>query len=323
MELFNEMNNGSMQTIITKINECLLNEQPIDKYELQNSLANGSVLSDQEKLLIDKLFTKEDETTNDLFPIIDKLVPIIPTKLELEWLTEILHDPRILPIMSENLRNKLLQSIEKKPLPQDVWQQKIWHCQLPIDNPCFHDDKYLSFFQTALTALKDFHYLYYESYNICGQKYSGEAVPYKIEYCSNTNSFNLIMWNEDKNWTFKSDFATITKLELLPKHFDNSIIKAADTYVQNMKDNLTPIVLILNADKSNVFERCFAMFAAYDKEVTRLNSEAFVLKIYTRAHFDEQEIFDNILSLGSSVVVEKPLDLRQKIINSIQESFTR
>lgn len=148
-------------------------------------------------------------------------------------------------------------------------------------------------------------------------------MPYKIEYCANTNSFNFIMWNEAKQWTFKSDFATITILRLLPQSFDNSQLRHADDYVERLKTESEPIVLQFDAAQYNVFERCFNIFSNYDKEISRFDEDTYQLKIFARDHFDNAEIVQNILSLGSSIVVSSPQNLRQQIIAAIQESFTR
>ena len=93
--------------------------------------------------------------------------------------------------------------------------------------------------------------------------------------------------------------------------------------MQNIKNEAEPIILKLNAAQYNVFERCFNIFSNYDKEISRLDKTSYQLKIYAREHFDKAEIVQNILSLGSSIVVLAPQNLRQQIIAAIQESFTR
>lgn len=323
MELFNELKNSSLQAITKAINTIQQTQQPIRKQELQSIISKHSVLSPQEQQLMDALFVTDAADKNLLWPFAALDVPILPTALEMKWLKEILHDPRIDCIISAALKEKLLQCMPQDSSSEQHWQQSNWHVPIKMDKPSFRSAAYQEKFKTALKAINSKHYVYYESYDIYGNKYKGEAVPYKIEYYANTNSFNFIMWNEAKQWTFKSDFATITKLQLLPQSFDSRKNKLADAYVQKIKNEAEPIILKLNAAQYNVFERCFNIFSNYDKEISRLDQTSYQLKIYAREHFDKAEIVQNILSLGSSIVVLAPQNLRQQIIAAIQESFTR
>lgn len=323
MELFNELKNNSLQAAVKAINTIHLTNQPISKPGLEKLITNNSSPSPQEQRLINALFVADAADKNLLRPVAAKAVPIIPTMLEMKWLKEMLHDSRIDCLISASLKEKLLQAMPQDDSSEQHWQQSNWNIPIQIDKPCFSSAAYQEKFKTALEALNSKHYVYYESYDIYGTEYKGEAVPYKIEYCANTNSFNFIMWNEEKQWTFKSDFATITKLRLLPQCFDNSQLRHADDYVERLKTESEPIVLQFDAAQYNVFERCFNIFSNYDKEISRFDEDTYQLKIFARDHFDNAEIVQNILSLGSSIVVSSPQKLRQQIIAAIQESFTR
>ena len=323
MELFNELKNNSLQAAVKAINTIHLTNQPISKPKLEKHITNNSSLSPQEQRLINALFVADAADKNLLRPVAAKAVPIIPTMLEMKWLKEMLHDPRIDCLISASLKEKLLQAMPQDGNSEQHWQQSNWNIPIQIDKPCFSSAAYQEKFKTALEALNSKHYVYYESYDIYGNEYKGEAVPYKIEYCANTNSFNFIMWNEAKQWTFKSDFATITELRLLPQSFDNSQLRHADDYVERLKTKSEPIVLQFDAAQYNVFERCFNIFSNYDKEISRFDEDTYQLKIFACDHFDNAEIVQNILSLGSSIVVTSPQKLRQQIIAAIQESFTR
>lgn len=323
MELFNELKNNSLQAAVKAINTIHLTNQPISKPGLEKLITNNSSTSPQEQRLINALFVADAADKNLLRPVAAKAVPIIPTMLEMKWLKEMLHDSRIDCLISASLKEKLLQAMPQDGSNEQYWQQSNWNIPIQIDKPCFSSAAYQEKFKTALEALNSKHYVYYESYDIYGNEYKGEAVPYKIEYCANTNSFNFIMWNEEKQWTFKSDFATITKLRLLPQCFDNSQLRHADDYVERLKTKSEPIVLQFDAAQYNVFERCFNIFSNYDKEISRFDEDTYQLKIFARDHFDNAEIVQNILSLGSSIVVSSPQKLRQQIIAAIQESFTR
>lgn len=321
MELFNELKNKSLEALIDVINNYVQTPTPIKKIDLENLLQNNTMLTKNEKNLIETLFTAPHEN-NLLVPTINSPIPVQPTTVELEWLAEALKDKRFNAILSKDLRKKLQKALTVKPLPQNSIRQISWYRELDKADTCFSSDQYTALFQTAIKALETQQYIYYESYDIYGRHYSGEAVPYKIEYCAGTNDFNFIMWNEIKNWTFKSNFKTITKLEILPKRFSENVLKQADKYVEELKTFSPKIVLQIKNTAHNVLERCFYMFAYFDKEIFK-NENGFRLELYHRDHFDKEEIEEYILSLGSGVTVLEPETLRNMIIEKIKLSFIR
>ena len=321
MELFNELKNKSLESLIDIINNYVQASVPIRKSYLENLLRNNTMLTNDEKNLIEALFTV-NQKDNLLVPTINSPIPVQPTTVELEWLAEVLNDKRLNGILSKELRKKLQKSILTQPLPQNSIRQISWNKELDKTDACFSSEQYISLFQTAIKALEAHQYIYYESHDIYGRQYSGEAIPYKIEYCAGTNDFNFIMWNEIKNWTFKSNFKTITKLEILPKVFSEDIIVRADKYVEKMKTSSEKIVLKIKSNDRNVLERCFYMFAYFDKEISKTDN-GFKFELSHRDHFDKEEIEQYILSLGSGVTVIDPESLRSNIIEKINSSFNR
>lgn len=321
MELFNELKNKSLESLIDIINNYVQAPVPIRKSYLENLLRNNTMLTNDEKNLIEALFTV-NQKDNLLVPTINSPIPVQPTTVELEWLAEVLNDKRLNGILSNELRKKLQKAILTQPLPQNSIRQISWNKELDKTDACFSSEQYISLFQTAIKALETHQYIYYESHDIYGRQYSGEAIPYKIEYCAGTNDFNFIMWNEIKNWTFKSNFKTITKLEILPKVFSEDIIVRADKYVEKMKTSSEKIVLKIKSNDRNVLERCFYMFAYFDKEISKTDN-GFKFELSHRDHFDKEEIEHYILSLGSGVTVIEPESLRSNIIEKINSSFNR
>lgn len=113
MELFNELKNNSLQATVMAINTIHRTNQPISKPELEKRITNNSSLSPQEQKLIDNLFVPDAANTELLWPFAKQAVPIIPTVLEMKWLKEMLHDPRIDCLISASLKEKLLQAMPK------------------------------------------------------------------------------------------------------------------------------------------------------------------------------------------------------------------
>ena len=186
MELFNELKNKSLESLIDIINNYVQTPVPIRKSYLENLLRNNTMLTNDEKNLIEALFTV-NQKDNLLVPTINSPIPVQPTTVELEWLVEVLNDKRLNGILSNELRKKLQKAILTQPLPQNSIRQISWNKELDKTDACFSSEQYISLFQTAIKALEAHQYIYYESHDIYGRQYSGEAIPYKIEYCAGTN----------------------------------------------------------------------------------------------------------------------------------------
>lgn len=103
MELFNELKNKSLESLIDIINNYAQAPVPIRKSYLENLLRNNTMLTNDEKNLIEALFTV-NQKDNLLVPTINSPIPVQPTTVELEWLAEVLNDKRLNGILSNELR---------------------------------------------------------------------------------------------------------------------------------------------------------------------------------------------------------------------------
>ena len=159
MELFNELKNSSLQAVTKAINTIQQTQQPIRKQELQSIISNHSVLSPQEQQLMDALFVTDAADKNLLWPFAALDVPILPTALEMQWLKDILHDPRIDCLISAALKEKLLQGMPQDSSSEHHWQQSNWHVPIKMDKPCFSSAAYQEKFKTALKAISSKHYV--------------------------------------------------------------------------------------------------------------------------------------------------------------------
>lgn len=326
MELYNEFKDKSLLTIIKAYNDCVNNASPISKRKLYNKLQLKKEQDPAVDEIIEALFVedpKDKDLVNPPAKYNDITIPITPSVIETDWLMHMLSDQKAALILGPELKAKLVKLLSDYERPYSYWVKKNWHTQGPDKSKYYQSQDYMKTFRKALSAIENKNYVYYESHDIYGKNYKGKAAPYKLEYVSNTDSFNFIMWNEEKKWTFKSDIATIDCLDILSEHFADEITKKADCYVASIKENAEPIELKLNSSHTNALERCCNLFAEYDKELRRADDGIFYLKIFHRDHFDKAEITQYILSLGCSVVVMKPEKLRNEIIEAIKESFTR
>lgn len=326
MELYNEFKDSSLNIIISTFNDCVNKGSKVSRKKLYNKLQLRKGQDPAVDVIIEALFIESAKDKDIIIPLPefgDTTIPHIPSVIERDWLFSIISDEKSAAIIGEDLKAKLFKLLTHGSEPNFHWVKKNWQAHSPSPGRDFQSPAYIETFKKALSALENRNYVYYESHDIYGNTYKGKAAPYKIEYAGSTNSFNLIMWNEAKNWTFKSDIATIDRLDELSEHYTDDITKKADHYVASIKENAEPIVLKINSTHTNALERCCNLFAEYDKELSRAEDGIFYLKIYHRDHFDKAEITQYILSLGSSVVVMNPEKLRAEIIETIKESFTR
>ena len=323
MELFNEVKNSSITKIIMAYNKSLQSGRPVDRTRLEKNIQSiyDRIVSDVEYDVIDQLFIPTSGNKNEIVPRISIPIPILPTTVETNWLAEMLGDPRINGMLSVELKSKLTNSISHY-IPSVYWKQMNWNNHEIPNHRYYVEEEYIKTFRRCYDALLQHKLVYYESYDEFGRTYKGKAAPYKIEYSITTNSFNFIMWNEEKKWTFKSDIATITRLDILEEPIPDDVSSKAENYVEGMRNEDNAIVISLT-DKNNALSRCFQLFTSYDKQISAKEDGTLLITIYHRSHFDEEEIRQSILSLGSSVTVISPAGFRAKIIQSIQESYSR
>jgi hypothetical protein len=314
MELFNTLKNHSLYQTILAINELkhdktktLKNVDLRKRFVLPN--ASPEVLSDAENSLINHLF-KVDVTSHSCTPRIHQTIPIIPTTLELDWLNTMINDSFGQLFLDEPLLKKLQDSLKH-------YKNYVPYYQRQYFNNIATCDINFSILKKAYKAIQDNSYVYYESNDIYGNYYKGNAVPYKIEYSFLNNSFYFIMWNEQKKITFKSLTSTIDLLEILDKKFLPAAIEEANKYVSNLKMSTNPLVLHLTK-KRNALERCCTLFANYDKTIEVIDVDTYKFSIEYYDNFDIDEIILAIHSLGDSVTVVSPSSIRDMVIADIK-----
>lgn len=316
MDLFSEYKNSSLLKVVEAVNESLRGKK-IARQTLLNDLtifaktASGRPEFDlaQETDLVDTLFTEQE-----FKPVEGAMVPIVPSTVELEWLREMLADPHAQSLLDPGLIQKLqerLSSLKDEPC---VWQRRYLRPGMAAD---FEDEAFRARLRLIQQALRRQVMVYYESYDEYGNNYKGEAVPFKLEYSFLKDSYNFIMWNPQKQWTFKSDVATITKLNLVEKAVDKAVKDQAEAYVKKLRQETPPLVLTVR-DKYNALERCFNLFASYDKEVKQIAKGEYEIKLYYYSHFDEEELVWCVHSLGSAVTVQAPQSIRERIIANLK-----
>ena len=323
MELFSEIKNSTIREITIALNQYTNDGNPIKRFDLKNRVCKNDDLSPAEETLIDQLFIEDDSNYGYIIPKINHPFPVLPTTIELQWLTDILNDCKICLLLNPDTKAKLQDVLSNYQPSPNIWDQKSWNYAPLPKHDYYYNPTYIDTFKRCYESIINKKQIYYESCDTFGTQHKGVASPYKLEYCVLTNSFNFIMWDESKNGLFKSDINNIKKIDILNDSVEANLYEKTSAYIQSMRETTAPIKIKIQ-DKYNSLVRCFLMFTSYEKDFYEKDDDgSFTLDIFYRKDFDEDDILQAILSLGSAVTVISPPEFRLKVIESIKQSFTR
>ena len=313
MKLFDETKNHFFQFLCQLINEihsgCNYTKNDILHRLQQVPEFSSAVDLSEETAIIQHLFHFNDKDQYaELF--IDEPVPCMPSNLELSWLKTMLEDDSCTFLLSDKLHRKMEERLKNVPalIPKGYWKKIHDYGDDTTSEPM---KSYLRIILQAFRQQKQIHYI-----NKDAQAYLHEdtVAPCRLEYDLAADKYRLIIWNSAENRAVKINMANLQALSLTQIPFPPDLTqKLNDFYAAHQ----TTITLRL-INKVNAVERCFALFAAYDKEsIVDETLHTYTLKI-TGYDFDRGELRDKILSLGSAVTVIEPSELRQEIISCLQ-----
>ena len=322
IELYKEIKNH----IFTKI-RCIINEidqgTEYDRKNLINKLHEGFDYSfaddtDLNEYIVDLLFSFDDKgiAKNRL----NSSVPIQPSNLELRWLRSMLEDKEYSFLLPSKLHKKLrdrLKDIEPLIVYPYAWRR------LHANTLDSHTRAILIKYIQALTNQKQ---IYYEDEGLTGVLYQRKASPSYLEYDLAKNKYNLILWDSDNQCVVRLNAAKLHNIKILndePVPYD--IFEKVEKFYEQHKT----FFKIKLKNNSNAVERCFQIFSNYDKDAFAYNEDendegldTYELKIWYY-DFDRQEIIEKILSLGSSITVLEPEDLRKEIIDTLKKAYKK
>lgn len=239
--------------------------------------------------------------------------PIIlpPTTEELIWLKYMLNNAEISFLLPAELRRKLKKRLANIPeQPKYLWK--------PIHN--VGDNIVDTAYQKKLTiiwqALQEHKHL---QYSINNQKLKS-LIPHRLEYDAAAHVYRLIAWQEDSQRAVKLPIQQLNQLSISDINYDAKTTKLAfDSYLHTHRHTVEFRI----KPQNNVVERAFALLAAYEKEAQYdEHSNTYHILMYYYS-FDETEVIEQLLSLGSSVHIlsSTPPNLRQTIINIWQQAL--
>ena len=240
-----------------------------------------------------------------LMPYINAPVPIVISALEKRWLKSMLMDKRGVFLLPDSLRKKLLSKLkDTDPLPLDAFES-IRETGDPTN-----DDKFQSVLATVWKALVKKRKISYESLDVKGQSHSGTVSPCRLEYDATENRYRLIVWLEDEKRSVKINVSRIKGVKCTAEPIPDNTEKQFQKFLDSHRKSFTMRLY----NESNAIDRAFTLFASYDKTADYDDtSDTYEMTLYYY-DFDEHEILQAILSLGSAAIVLEPEDLRSKAI---------
>lgn len=238
------------------------------------------------------------------------LPDIRPSIAEKQWLKTLLEDKNFTFLLSQELRQKLESSLQdispflpiltaKDIRPQGDGSDKSPLCTI------------LTIFQQSL--------LQGQQINLTLRTGSGEpfnCIPFRLEYDVASKRFSFWITMTDATSFRRIPAAEISRItQLSSKALDQTA--AFEKFLQKHEQE----VLLKVRPKYNNVVRCFLLFASYQKEsIYHEQTDEYRLKIHYY-DFDESDVLQNIMSLGSAVTVLSPAPLRDKVIHRLKASW--
>ena len=245
-------------------------------------------------------------------PTVKEKVPIRPSENEVEFLYNMLKEPMITRLLSKDLQNKLCEKIENRRKRMEKYLhygENYVRKNIQEHNSEKAMQELFSVIIEAITKKKKIQY----SNKSRGVEYRNKiATPYRFFYSVRRNKLQLIVKPEKEERTVLINCDTMFQVTVTEQE--------ADTNTERLLEQRKKILEVKVRDEKNFLERCFMLFSHLEKEA-RYDEEKneHYIKI-TYYDFNDTELIRDILSLGSGIVVLKPEDIREKIIEEIKSA---
>lgn len=305
-ELFNKVNNPLFHIICKIINEIHSGHQ-ISKKEIRNRIRAipcfryAEAPEDERELsIINKLFVfgENDPPDTKAKLYLDEPVPPLITAIEQSWLKSMLLDKKFTFLLPSELRSKLLLRLENVP---PLYTSSMWQGSPEPDASLDH------LLGHTLEAMETCHLLSLDNQEV--------LLPYRLEYDLATGDYALIAWHEAKGVILK-----------LPLAADMDLKQSTETYTREQYASVAEHIAAHQREVTlrmkptrNAIERCFLMFGTYDKLARIDEDDTYLLVIYYY-DFEEEELFQKIMSLNTSATIVEPESIRNNIIGRISQA---
>ena len=320
MELYSELKNNLFLALCQVIEE-IAGGKSYAKDDLCRRLTAGDALHPVEyhetvdalvRELVPLFFTFDEKgIAQNIF----SHTPIaVPTALELSWLKNVVDDETFSFLLSPPLRSKLKELLEgAAPLvPPGAWKRVQAGETRPL--PALY-----AYLQTYCRALGERKQLRLRVAAPDGSAADKTVSPCRLVYDLQADSYQFVVWDEKSRQFLHIEPQDLLSLEKLSAP---ALPDVQEKYEEFLQKNKRTLRLRLTNDV-NAPERCFLLFASYDKRA----SVDYSLKTYeleiTYYEFERDDVIKKILSLGKDACVLAPDDVRSDVISALQDAYKR
>lgn len=330
MELFNEVKNCYYTCMQNIINRIVLEGENFDSKQILEYFSNNAyntkenTSSENGDKFIKELFEESNNiksvallTKSESFlkPSLDEAVPIMFTKMELQYLKTLLDYKGFCMLLGEKICRKLNVNLSK--VESFKWQEICISNGIKKATDNVLEPDLASKIQIIVEAIIDEKSLIYKAMAKDGSEYKN-GIPYRILYSHRTGVFQLIIVSKEQDRPILVNIQNLTDIELGDVCKD--MHKHASELIDKKKNYDAPLVLEVKAIYGSV-ERCFSLFSYHHKEAYYDETiKKYILKIYYY-DFDEKELVRDVLSLGDAVLVRSPENIRQQVIDRIKKAY--
>ncbi len=285
--------------------------------DYEHTMDNGNASEMIEKLL-ELFFIPAANSPGDLEPL---FVPHLPepyvlTDREVLALYLLVHDDRVFPFLSSQVREKLQHALEQHPYARAF--QTIQE-NFQLTRPDTNNDPHVvstvtTLFQTIVQGTN--------TVTITTADNTYVVTPCHLRYFANTQAYHLLGLTNESQYIYLpvQDIQTLTVLDEPPVSDRYTVL---DTLLQADAQTLQ---LRITNDR-NALRRTFHALADYTKETTlvetilddeeELQDHTYQITI-TYYPFDEDDVYQKILSLSAMVTVISPLSMRERVVQHFQ-----
>ena len=257
---------------------------------------------EREKQIVDALFNFDRKGLATIFA--GEKFSLPPCDTELQWLSAILADKELAFLLPAELREKLTRCLEKFP---PLYEKTFWR-RLRVNGTSKAGEKFFGKLSTIMAALR------LQRKIFCGKEL---LTPCRLEYDLSADKYFLIVLREETRAVEKIPVENLDALdlseEIVPPDCDELLKKF---YAANVAE-----VSFKVRNTRNAVERCFALFASFDKKA-RLQDDGTYFLTVSYCPFDEEEVFEKIFSLGATATVIEPQSFRERVIKKFAEIKT-
>ena len=311
------MDRVSFDEVGVEINE--LDPKDIAAWLLQDyehTMDNGNASDLIEKLL--EIFFIPGDTPGTLKPL---FVPHLPepyllTDREVLALYLLVHDERVFPFLSSQVREKLQNALQQHPYARAF--QSIQE-NFQLTRPDTIDDPHMvntvtTLFQTIVQNKK--------TIEVTTADATYVVTPCHLRYFANTQEYHLMGLLSESAYIYLpvKDIQSLTLTEVSPVSNRYSVLERL------LQADAQTLQLRITNDR-NALRRTFHALADYTKETTlvetilddedELQDHTYQITI-TYYPFDEEDMYQKILSLSAMVTVISPLSMRERVVQHFQ-----